>query len=307
MSVAAKSYNLSAFGADRAKMLYDEGTISHVRCPLWPLEPAAVANFAEWPAFVAKGVPMWGWLNCSNYQDDDLIAMRRLDSVLAPAGWVLDIEGKWVEGAKLDTLIKGAKSLGKPLVASLAGYSASHVEYDYRRLDAAGISVEWQAYEDSGEGPDPATAVRELYESSFVIPGWEYRAKVGTRYGWGKFTEVRDVTWGILDFYRDPGTANYAFRVAEREWGYRLVDRELLKLGGTASDVVGRLLGRARYSKIRVALIVTEEIAGKRIPDEWTSYAASARMPGMARRPVAVYPVERCPDDVLRAIVGGAA
>ena len=300
MSIAAKSYNLSAFGADRAKMLYDEGTISHVRAPLWPLEPAAVANRAEWPAFVAKGVPMWGWLNCSADQFGDVIAMSSLDVSLDPAGWVLDIEGEWTKGAKLDTLVKGARSLGKPLVASLAGYSASHVEYDYRRLDGAGIPVEWQAYADSGEGPDPETAVRELFESSFVLVGWEYRSRIGTTYSWGRMTKAaRGI--GYYDSYKLPaGWGEYEFVVASREWGWDVLARNFY--AGR-----GHLLGRARYSKIRVALIVSREIEQRRTLAEWTAYAASARMPGKTRRGVAVYPVENCSDELLRAIAKGAA
>jgi len=297
--IAAMSYNLSAFGADRAAALYAEGTISHVRCPLWPLEPAAIANRAEWSAFVSRGVPMWGWLNCSADQFGDVIAMSSLDVSLDPAGWVLDIEGEWTKGAKLDTLVAGAKALGKPVIASLAGYSASHVEYDYRALDRAGIPVEWQAYADSGEGPTPAEAVRELYESSFVIPGWEYRSRIGATYGWGQVTGAVFST-GYYDTYKFPRWSDREFGVAPRDWGWTVTDREF-------AGVTGRLLGRARYSLIRVALIVSREIEQRRTLAEWTAYAASARIPGASRRGVAVFPVENCSDELLRAIAAGAA
>ena len=316
MSVAVFSEHLGNWGPHRARDLYNEGTINAVYAKVWPLDAAARANALAWDKWrVIYPGPLWAWMVCSADQPEDVFQLEALEPALQPDGWVLNIE-KALEGVSLSTIIKGAKATGKPVRASLAGIDASHVEYDYRALDKADVEVDWQAYFDSGEGPTPAEAVRELYESSFVIPGWEYRARVGARYGWGKATEIRsgsldrsDWDWAIYDSYRDPGTANYGFRVDHsRSWGYTLVDRRLAKLGGSADDA-GRLLGRARYSMIRVT-IVSDEIAldktgTTRTPAAWTAFAASARMPGLRRRPVDVYLAERASDEVLRAIAAG--
>src|SRR3972149_2987754 len=123
-------------------------------------------------------------------------------------------------------------------------------------------AVEWQAYADSGEGPDPETAVRELYESSFVIPGWEYRSWVRLPeqkravYGWGKIGSV-DGAAAWFDSYRRPNERDAYFIVSAREWGFTVKDHVLWPTE-VSEPPLGRLLGRARYSKIRVGLIVSE-------------------------------------------------
>jgi len=302
MSVVLKCQWLSHFGPHRAKALLDEGVISHVRAPLWPLDAAAQDNMREWWKFHALGIPLYGWLNASADQAGDVDNLHRLDDDFQPAGWVLDIEGEWTKGANLSVLCAGAKALGKPVVASLAGSDASHVEYDYRSLDRIGALVEWQAYHDSGEGPTPHVAVEELYRSSFVIEDWQYRARYGKTYGWGKVRSVEPGFRAVYDYYPRPGVKDAHFAVVKREWGWTVHDRVLYREG----VAVGQILGRARYAKIGVALIVTQEIEPVRSLEEWTAYAASAHGRGLPRRPVAVYPAERASDDVLRAIAKGA-
>ena len=88
-----------------------------------------------------------------------------------------------------------------------------------------------------------------------------------------------------------------------REWGLTPVTRTLER----EHLPVGRLLGRARYSQIRVTLDVTRGAAHKHTLNTWRTIAASARLPGLSKRPVSVYLAEVCPDDVLRAIAKGAA
>jgi hypothetical protein len=306
MSVAVFSEHLGNWGPHRARDLYNEGTIDAVYAKVWPLDAAAKANVAAWAEWrtIYPG-PLWGWMVCSADQIADAVELVTLNAELLPDGWLLNIE-KPLEGAELRTIIRAAEATGKPVRASLAGIDASHVEYDYRALDRAGIEIDWQAYADSGEGPDPATAVRELYECSFVVPGWEYRSRIGMTYGWGKVTKVSAANLPRLptayyDAYKFSGPSEYEFEVALREggWGWTVTDRKF-------RFVNSRLLGRARYSKIRVTLDVTRGANDKHTPAEWTAIAASARMPGLAKRPVSVYLAEVASDEVLRAIAAGA-
>jgi hypothetical protein len=298
MSVSVFSEHLGNWGPHRARDLYNEGTINAVYVKVWPLDDAARANTLAWGEWrrIYPG-PLWAWMVCSADQPEDVFQLEALEPALKPDGWVLNIE-KALEGADLRTIVKGAKATGKPVRASLAGINASHVEYHYRALDLADVEVDWQAYSDSGEGPDPATAVRELYLSSFVLSGWEYRSRIGTTYGWGKVTRTTMST-GFYDAYKFPGPSEYEFGVAPREWGWTVTRRKFW-------GVPGRLLGRARYSKIRVTLDVTRGAGEKHTPAEWTAIAASARMPRLARRPVSVYLAEVASDEVLRAIAAGA-
>jgi len=302
VSVSVFSEHLGAWGPHRARDLYNEGTINAVYAKVWPLDVAALANYAAWGDWrtIYTG-PLWAWMVCSQFQESDAVALTRTDMTLNPDGWMLNIE-KPLEGAKLDTIVRAAKATGKPVRASLAGIDASHVEYDYRRLDAAGVPVDWQAYMDSGEGPTPDVAVRELYLSSFVIPGWEYRSRIGTRYGWGKVGSPVN-NWTSFDSYLIPGIENAYFDVTPRKWGSVVESRRLV----VKHQVIGHLLGRAHYSKIRVTLDVTRGANDKHTPADWTAIAASARMPGMARRPVSCYLAEVASDEVLRAIAAGAA
>ena len=60
--------------------------------------------------------------------------------------------------------------------------------------------------------------------------------------------------------------------------------------------------GVIRVGKTRVTLDVTRGANDKHTPAEWTAIAASARMPGLARRPVSVYLAEVASDEMLRAV-----
>jgi len=192
--IALFTENLEAFSAERARVLDHKlkalvGVgIEAVYALVWPNYPPEVPRpqrnreiFGDWRA--ASGVPLWCWLNTSADQAADVDTIHLLDEQLLPTGWLLDIEGSWVNGARLTALADGTAALGKPRRASLAGASASHVVPDYRALDNAGFEVDWQAYFDSGEGPVPQVALRELYQSSFVVEGWEYRHHIGGAYG----------------------------------------------------------------------------------------------------------------------------
>lgn len=301
MSVRVYSEYLSAFGADRAKALYDEGVLEAIYVKLHPLDAAALSNKAEWAVFRAKGIPLWGWIVCSADQRADVAAVQDLDSEFQPVGWLANIE-KILEGADLSVLCSGLKALGKPLVASLAGANPNHHLYDHRSLDRAGFAQEWQGYADSNEGPDPQTAVRELYKPGLVFPGAEYRSRIRTTYGWGQVTSCWFST-GRYEAYKFPGLGEYEFAVRGEDWGWTVLGRKF--------DLVnGLLLGLAPYSKIRVAIISDDIARDKtgtvRTAEEWTAWAASARSPGLARRGVSVYLGERCSDEVLRAIAKGA-
>lgn len=307
--------DLGAFPAARARALNQRLLVQTGR-PLeavyalaWPdyqppASPVPQANRAAWAAWRRDaGVPLWAWLNAQPDQAADAAAIRALHAELAPSGWKLDIEGEWTkEGADLSTLARAAVRTRVPVSASLAGETPSHVEYDYRTLDRHGISVDWQCYFDSGEGPTPAAAVAELYRASFVISGWEYRHRLDATYGWGKVGS----TVGSLakfDSYLRPGPENCEFLWSPRAWGLTVEGGELFKDG----EQVGLLMGRARYPNIRVTLDVTRGAAEKHTLAEWTAIAASARAAGAARRPVSVYLAERASDDVLVAIAKGAA
>jgi hypothetical protein len=248
------------------------------------------------------GVPLWAWFNAGVDQAGDVEVMRDLDHDLKPTGWVLDVEGEWVKSAKLGTLAQGCAALGRPRRASLAAASASHVNYDYRALELAGFEIDWQCYLDSGEGPHPQVAVAELYRSNFVLPGWEYRHRLGDVYGWGK---VGEVTKGraTFDSFKRPGSSDATFAVADREWGWTVMDGKLSRNGSE----VGLLMGRCEYRRIRVTFDLTRGAAEKRSLHEWTELAASARAPGAKVRPASVYcGSEAVRTDVIAAIARGA-
>lgn len=304
VSIHVKSYNLSAFGADRAKMLLDEGTLSVVRCPLWPEDdPAHLANQAEWWVFARKALPMWAWINCSADQAADVAALQALDAEFRPSGWILDIE-KALEHADLSVLCAGAKALGCPVIASLGGFAnPNHNVFDHRSLDRAGFAQEWQAYPESDEGPPPDVAVRELWQPSLVFVNGLYRSRIGTTYGWGRVTKCNGMTGiGYYDAYKFPGPREYEFDVRAEEWGWTVTECKFWSTGG-------QLLGLAKYRDIRVC-ILSDGLAADhgitRTLPEWTAYAASARAPGLARRPVAVFNGERASDEMLRAVAKGS-
>jgi hypothetical protein len=308
MSVAVYSEWLGNVGLDRFRRLAASGLVRDVYTYIGPDNDAAQANRREWAryrdALRSNDASMWGWYVCSADQERDVAQIRWLAERYPVDGWLLNIE-KPLEGADLKTLVRGVGELAKPMRASLAGTSAAHVPYDYRALDLAGADVEWQAYCDSGEGPAPDAAVRELYKPSFVVEGCEYRCSLliagKTTYGWGRIGAV-DGMYALYDSYRRPGPADAEVRVYPRAFGWTMTNRTLWR----GEYGVGKLLGRARYSRIRVALDVTRGAAERRSLAEWTALAASARVPGAARRPVSVYLAEVCPDDVLRAIAEGA-
>jgi len=284
-------------GPSRMEMLHREGTVEGYYVLVGPDREAGENNVRQWRD---AGVPKWAWYVCGSDQDEDLARITELEERLDPVGWCLDIE-KPLEGAKLQTLIAGVSAFGKQVVASLAAITASHVNYDYRCLDRFKVAIDWQAYFDSGEGSTPAVAVQELYQSSFVIPGWEYRTAFAGKYGWGKAMRVEAEQRCLIDLYQRPGPINGYFAVAPRQWGWTVVSRSLLDVTGQAAGV---LMGRAAYTNIRVTLDVTRT-AEARPAAEWTPIAASARAHGANRRPVSVYLVERTSNEVLRAIAAG--
>lgn len=313
--IAVYTQDLHGFDASRARRLAQRlrveigKDLEAVYALVWPDYPEGTtphpqqnrAAFAQWRA--EAGVPLWGWFNAQPDQAADVEALGALTTELDPAGWLLDIEGDWTKGAKLKTLIEGAVATGRPVRASLAGATPSHVEYDYRTLDKHGVPIEWQAYFDSGEGTRPEAAVRELFRSSFVIEGWEYRHRIGTPYSWGKVGRVVNGR-AKLDSYRHPGTENADFAVrAGSGWGWTVVDGTLLR----GSEQIGTLMGRAAYRNIRVVLDVSRGNDDKHTLDEWTQIAAGAKYPGADKRPISVYMGEATTDDVLVAIAKGAA
>jgi hypothetical protein len=307
VSVDVYSEWLSAFGAHRADALADEGLIDRIYAYVGPENEAARSNRKEWSNFARFGVVLWGWYVCSPDQEADAEAIVRLDSELKPAGWLLNIE-KPLERVELRPLVSRVAALGKPMVASLAGLNPNHHLYDHRTLDRFGVEQEWQCYFDSGEGPRPDVAVRELYLPSRVRSGREYRAltwPTGLRkravYGWGDLWSSALGRW-LYDSYNAGVYDWHGHLTDESGWPPTVVaDRAL-----TSFARRGRLLGLARYSKIRVALDVTRGAAERHTLDQWTAIAASARLPGLRKRPVSIYLAEVCPTDVLRAIAEGA-
>lgn len=306
MSIALFSEILAHFPAQRARALRDTIGIEAVYALVWPnytgdVAPHPQSNrsaFGEWRA--AAGVPLWAWIFCSADQRADATAIAAINAELDPDGWLLNIE-KPLQGAGLRVLVDAAKATGKPIRASLAGFSPSGVDYDYRTLDRAGVAVDWQAYFDSGEGPRPADAVREAYMSTFVIGGWEYRHHLAGQYGWGRVSLASE-SIASFDSYRRPGDRDAVFAIGQREWGARVVDRTLVRDGRK----VGLLMGRAAYPNIRVTLDVTRT-AQSRPASDWTAIAASARAPNAAKRGVSVYLAEVASDAALAAIAAGAA
>lgn len=315
--IALFAQDINAFEPDRANRLHNRllnetgRGIEAVYALVWPdyLPPSSPVPqnnrgfWQEWRTRTNFQIPLWGWMNATPDQADDSANLIRLTNDLSPAGWLLDIEGEWTKGAKLGTLVAGAKATNVPIRASLAALTASHAEYDYRTLDAANIPVDWQAYFDSGEGTWPGTAVAELFQSSFTIGGWEYRHhwKPSGKYGWGK---AGNVTAGHqnYDAYPVPGNPNCRYQVTQASWGWRPTTRQLLQ----STRHVGDLFGRARYANIRVTLDVTRGHDMAHTLDEWTLIAGSARVQGSAKRPISVYTAEATSDDVLVAIAKGA-
>jgi len=306
VSVNAFVEVLGNIGPNRMISLVNEGTVGAFYVLVGPDEgrPAAPANRIAWfdtDELSAQFVPRYGWWVATADQESDVREIQRIDASLNPAGWVLNIE-KVLQSAPLEVLLSGVKALGKPMVASLAGTSASHTQYDFRVLDKHGVTCDWQAYFDSGEGQSPAYSVAELYQSSFVISGWEYRHRLGSSYGWGKVREVQNEWKAWYDSYKRPPIKDGWFYVDPREWGYTVESRTLYR----DSKSVGLLMGRAAYSRIAVTLDVTRGAQDKHSLTEWEAIAASARVPGAKKRPVSVYLCEIARDDVLRAIAAGA-
>jgi hypothetical protein len=303
VSVRCFIEQLGSIGPDRMRRLVAEGTVSDWFVYVGPENAAGFANRDVWNDYAGVG-NLWAWYVCGPDQARDVAWITALDDLLMPAGWVLDIE-KPLEGVPLTTLISGVKKLGQPIIASLAGASASHTPYDYRTLDKAGVQVDWQAYFDSGEGPTPAVAVEELYRSSFVLLGWEYRSRIGKTYGWGKVTKCSAVfvssnaidDFGYYDSYKL--RSERSFRVQPRKWGWTVTNRNFE--GGS-----GVLLGRAQYSLIAVTLDLTRGAQEAHSLAEWEAIAASARIAGARKRPVSCYLGEIASDGVLRAIAKGA-
>jgi hypothetical protein len=314
VGIAVFVQDLSAFSPERARGLHRKliaqtgAGLEAVYALAWPdyeppASPVPQANRAAWHAWTAEaGLPLWVWFNAQQDQAEDALAIADLVDVLEPAGLMLDIEGAWTMGAKLKTLITAAKRTGLPVRASLAAATPAHFEYDFRELDLQGVAVDWQSYFDSGEGCTPAVAVQELYRCSFVVGGWEYRHHWSGTYGWGKVGRTIG-SMAAFDSYLHPGSENATFLWSPRDWGLTVEGGRLMKAGIT----VGQLMGRAKYANVRVTLDVTRGAAEKHTLEEWTAIAASARVPGSAKRPVSVYMAEHASDDVLLAIAKGAA
>lgn len=306
MSVRAFVEQLGSVGPHRMLDLYKDGTVSAYDVLVGPDagRQAAAENRTHWhdvDQLSATFVPRWAWYVCTTDQAADVARIQDLDFELNPVGWRLNIE-KWLEGAPLMQLISGVAALNKPINASLGGFqTASHANLDWRTLDRYGVTCDYQAYFDSGEGVVPAVAVQELYQSSFVIPGWEYRHRLGTQYGWGKVKRVEAGQKAIYDSYKRVGGDDGWFSIAPRDWGYSVVSHSLFRDGKN----VGLIMGRAAYNRIAVTLDVTRT-AQARAAQEWTPIAASARVTGASRRPVSVYLLDNCSDEVVRAIAAGA-
>lgn len=313
MGIALFVHDLGAFPAERARKLNERLSrelgrpLECVYALVWPdyLPPASPVPQANRRVFDAwrreAGVPVWGWLNAQENQEADAVALAALTTELTPDGWLLDIEGEWTKGAKLNTLLTAAVATRRPVRASLAGATPAHVEYDYRALDRHDITIDWQSYMDSGEGCWPATAVAELYRTTFVIGGWEYRHHLRGTYGWCKIGRVSS---GVakVDSYLQPRTENADMLVNPAAWGWRPVTGKLLQ--GVIE--IGLLMGRCKYANVRVTLDVTRGHDQARSLSAWSAVAASARVEGSAKRAVSVYTAEATSDDVLVAIAAGA-
>lgn len=314
-AIAIYVENLEAFPADRCKRVHEELVaeglqgIECVYALVWPdyeppnpPRPQRNREIFETYANASKR-PLWAWFNARPDQEADAVVIASLDRTLNPFGWILDIEGEWTKGAKLGVLLEAVPPL-KPKRVSLAGVTASHVEYDYRAFDRNGFEVEWQAYWNSNEGPRPDTAVRELYQSEFVLVGWEYRHRVGAKYGWGKVTSVDDTTdLANFDSYLVPGVSNHVFGVIDRGWGFTVDDRILWPIV-PGKPPIGLVMGRAPYGRIRVALNTEEPPVGS----NWHDAAASARVAGSKKRGVAIYlGNETLTDETIFEIARGAA
>lgn len=308
---------LANFPASRARKLDSSlaewGGIEAVYALVWPdyelpTENHPKANREAFKTWRQEAVvPVWGWINCKADQAADAATIALLDGDLDPDGWLLDIEGEWVKDANLEVLCNAAVAAGVPVRASLAGSSASHVNYDFRTFDRLGITVDWQTYFDSGEGPYPSVGVAELYQSSFVIPGWTYRHRLGTKYGWGKVTRTEAGELGVFNSYLKPGADDAYFQVLPRdEWGWYVDDR-ILWPADPDKPPSGVLMGRAAYPRIRVTLDCTRGANDKHPLHVWTAIAASARVAGAKKRGVSVYLGEIVSDQVLAAIAAGAA
>lgn len=319
--------DLGSFPAQRAKVLHEdmkkEGLpgIEAVYALVWPDYQAPIDNkpgknrstFGSWRS--AAGLPLWAWMNCREDQNADAAAVNTLDGQLQPNGWLLDIEGNWTKGAKLKTICMATEATGRPRRASLAGTTAAHVEYDYLQLEKSGFEVEWQAYMNSlgangrPEGPAPDNAVAEMYQCSFMIPGWQYRHRAGSQYGWGQFVRADEaVDLGIFNSFLRPGSEDSVFGILEAEWGYVPDDRILFPRDPHKAPY-GLLMGRVAYKNQRVALNVTQppmnHHSGKM--QTWAATAASARIVGAAKRGVACFLAERASDNTLMEVARGAA
>lgn len=314
-AVAIYVENLEAFPADRCKRVHEQlvaeglAGIECIYALVWPNyeppnppRPQRNREIFETYSNVSKR-PVWAWFNARADQAADAAAIASLERTLNPFGWLLDIEGEWSKGAKLQELLLAVPDM-KPKRVSLAGTSASHVEYDYRGFERWDFEVEWQAYWNSNEGPRPDAAVQELYSSEFVIPGWEYRHRVGSKYGWGAVKLVNRINdLAHFDSYLIPGTNNLVFGVIERAWGWTVDDR-ILWPTDPKKPPVGLLMGRAPYSRIRVALNTTRPPVGT----NWEAAAASAKIANSKKRGVAIYlGDENLKDETIFEIARGAA
>ena len=301
MSVRVYIEQLGSIGPHRMAALNAEGLVSDWYVMVGPDRPAGRVNRFLWNYYAGVG-NLWAWYVCTADQAKDVADIAALDSELMPAGWLLNVE-KALEHADLSVLISGVKALGQPIVASLSGGNPNHNLYDHRTLDRAGVVCEWQAYLDSGEGPDPATAVRELYKVSRVGEGMEYRAQIDRAYGWG---EVNGLHWlGGTDYQSFAKKATFEF-VTLADGGWPALDVEYRELHRPPGTPRGELLGLAAYKNIRITLDVTRTAQAQRDLAGWEALAASARVPGASKRGVSVYLGEVCPDDVLRAIARSA-
>lgn len=305
MPVRAYCEHLSALGAHRARALSAEGTLSALYVYLGPIAEVAKSNRAQWDRFrtIAPDLRLWGWWRCGTDYERDVQEIRRIDRELAPAGWLLNIE-KESEGRDLQALLNPLREIRKPLVCSLGGVARPWgASFDHCAIDRAGLVTEWQCYPETNEGPEPAIAVRDLAEPERVHLGARYLAKIGTQVVWGEILRYHERLGDVVyDSYAHPTLYPRAKARMDGGWPDYLVTDRTLRRG---TEPVGRLLGLARYARIRVAILADGIVASRgitRSAEEWRAYARSGRLPGKRARPVSVYLAERASDEMLRSV-----
>lgn len=302
---------LGNLGPDKAEELVRAGQITDFYVFAGP-GPAAEWNEQAWPEFArrveAAGGRCWLWWVDRGDQLVDLAAVKKVLAEWKPTpfGSVLNIEAE-SKGKDLDVLCAGMVKIGKPWLASLAGFEPDHNLFDHRQLARAEAQQEWQAYFDSGEGSTPAACVSQLHRCREIEEGKEYRARVGKGYGFGRFARV-DGQPMFLYYPTGRWLLGPKGRLGDPNvhWPPFVVTDPTLR--DTRGNEVGELMGLAPYKKIRATLDVTRGAVDKHTPAEWTAIAASARAPGYEKRGVSIYLLEviaHTHPEVVEAIARG--